>query len=481
MSPSRRNVYVPASNLLLAGIFGAALLLACALTSCSKKPRYEDARLSIEPASADFGTIQANDLIAFHDVSLALINLGNKPLSIEDIELPEGFSYTLVPRNKMETGDKASLKITIDIRKFSGTLSETAYVVSNDPSQPRMPLTLQGEIVGERTDQIIAVGNEPDIEFDHKILKLGNIGRHQTLVHDFEFKNVGKEPLKIISIETFCRCLIGRPTKAIVPPGESSAIAATLEAYKWRAGFFRKSLLIATNDPDEPSITLTLVANIIDVITVEPKEVLLPNIQLGQPAVAEAKIMDTGQGKLTLQKIEASSPNISATWAPLAGDEEGYLLTLTVGPDMPEGKFEEIITIYANYEGHSSKKSPENGRSEKYTDVSKMIMGVRGSIIGAISITPQTLHFGTAQPGESMHRKLFISSTTSSFEIETLSISDPEFRTSYAPIEPGQKYEITVEFIPGTVEREIMDTLVITTSNTTAEVPIFATVGSKSQ
>ena len=303
------------SKTFLADIFVMALLIPLFFVSCSKAPHYEDARISIEPNTADFGTIQANDPIAFHEVSLTVTNQGKKPLKIENIELPEGFRYSITPRGKIASGGKSTLRITLDIRKYSGTISETAYVSSNDPSQQRMPIALEATLIGERTDFVFEVRDEPDIEFDHKVVNLGLVDRHQTLEHHFEFENVGKQPLKIMAIESFCKCLTGKPSKAVVPPGDSSAIIAVFYAYKWKARTFRKALLITTNDPDEPSISLTIVANITDAITLEPREILLPNIPQGQPGTAETKLIQQGKGKLDIKSIETSSPKVSATSA----------------------------------------------------------------------------------------------------------------------------------------------------------------------
>jgi hypothetical protein len=464
------------SRTFLAGALVAAVLFAVSSTACSKSPPFEDPTLSIKPEAANFGTIQSNDPIAFHDVSLTFENRGRKPLTIETIELPAGFTYTLVPRATIEGGERATARITIDIRRFSGPVSETAYVLSNNQSRPKVPIELKAEIVGVRTEKKFEVRDEPDIEFEHKVINLGFVDRHQTLAHNFEFTNVGKQPLKIITIETFCKCLTGKPSKPIVQPGESAAIVAVFEAYKWRARTFRKALLISTNDPDEPSITLTMVANITDALSLEPAEIFLPNIAQDQSAVAQATLRQRGEGKLEVTKIETSSPFVSATSEALTEGERGYLFTVTVAPDMPEGKLDERVTIHTNYHSDPTHQQPHSLKEGEYEEYSKIIIPVRGSVVGALSITPQTINFGAVEPGESVHRKLFVSSDDSPFDITSLSIADTEFQTSYSAIKPQQKYEITVEFIPGAGEREIKETLTITTTAATLDVPIYATV-----
>ncbi|UCD57585.1 MAG: DUF1573 domain-containing protein [Candidatus Hydrogenedentota bacterium] len=457
-----------------------ALILSLIVSSCSEQPRSEQPRLSIEPHTADFGTIQANDPIVFRDVSLTARNLGRESLGVEDIELPEGFSFAIVPRKVIEGGDEAMLKITMDVRKFSGSVSETGYLLSNDPIQPRMPIKLEATIVGGKTAENIEVADEPDIRFDHKGVSLGTVTRNQVVEYDFPFKNIGKEPLKIYSVETMCLCLTGRPTLWEVPPGGSAAIVAKFEAYKYPGKSPQKSLTIKTNDPDEPILHVTVSANIVDAAVLEPKVGLLPNVQSGQPAYTEVKLIQEGAQGLIIKRIESSTPKISVATSPLEGDQEGYLLKVAVAPDMPEGKFDEVVTIFTNYIDYSTHPLRKEKGGELYRNYSRLRLPIRGSVTGEISVSPQTVNFGSGIPGESLRRKLTISSSTSSFDIKSLSVKDPSFQVSYSSIEPGKKFEISIEFLPGPTDQQIEDELVITTTNAELVVPLFAAIKSDS-
>ncbi len=466
------------SHLLLISL--AVFSLALLSFSCSEKPLSENAKLSIEPAEADFGSIPADDPIAFHDVSLTAKNLGKEPLVVDDIELPEGFSYAIIPRERIRGGERAMLKITMDIRQFSGPVSQVAYVLSNDPAQPRTPIKLVAKVVGERTGAKPAVANAPDISYDHKTVDFGTIGRSQMIEHTFPLRNLGRKPLKIYSIETKCLCLTATPSAWEVPPGGSAEIVARLEAYKYEGKTPFKSLEIVTNDPDEPVTYLTVAAEIIDEAVLEPEVVLMPNVQLGKPASAEAKLIQGGRKELVITDIATSSPNISVTTSPLEGKQKGYLLTIVVGPDMPVGKFNEVVKIYTNYENLSKLGAITGKKSGFYKDYSRLQLPVKGTVTGAVSVSPQQINFGSCAPGTPVHRKLIVSSTASTFDIESVSLPDPSFRVSHSPVEPGKKYEVIVEFLPEPPERQIEDKLVIATTSTRLVVPIFATVKSDS-
>ncbi len=451
------------------------LTLCFVLISCSRKPQFEKPTLSVEPDKADFGEIRPDDPDAYRDVSLTAKNLGKHSLIIENVELPEGFSYVLAPPKVIGGGQEAVLKITMDMRKFSSSVSQTAYVVSNDPSKRRTPIRIEARIVGGSEEPALEASSEPEIVFDHRAVDFGVVSRSSTFKHTFPFKNTGKKPLKILGLDTMCMCVTAFATKLEVPPGGSGEIVARFEPYKYPGTRPWKTVSVTTNDPVRPIVGLSIAATIVDVITLEPETLIFPNVQAGQGAVAEAKLYQGGSEKLLINKIETSSPKISVTSAPLEGDEVGYLLKVTVSPDMPPGKFEELVTIFTNYEDYLALQTEKT--ADVYKDYSRMKLAVKGSVGGPIYASPQKVNFGTCVPGKPVQRKITVSSASSTFDIQSLSVKNPGFHASSTPLEKGKKYEVTIEFVPAPPEKQIEDELVITTTGAKLTVPIFATVG----
>ncbi len=445
------------------------LLLCC----CSKQQLSDDARASIQPGKIDFGTIAANDPIAFHEVSLSVRNMGKQELKIEDVELPEGLSYKLLPRNTIEGGGKATLKIVMDVRGFSGTVSESAYLVSNDPSNPRLPIMIEAVIAGEREEYAPEIPDEPDIVFDHKIVEMGVVDRRQMVKHEFPFRNEGRKTLVFHSMETTCICFTGTVTAREISPGGSAAIIARFEPYLIGGTSYLKSITVRTNDPDEPVITLSMTATVVDETVLEPKRVLLPDIPLGEPASAQVNLIQEGKADLHIKEIQSSSSSISVDVSPLEGERKGYLLNVKVSSDMPEGQFDEVVTIFTNYKDHLSEEEQE-GRM--LVDYSKLRLPVKGSVSDVIAVVPHKLNLGSVMSDTTARRKLIVSSATSSFEIRALSIADSRFHVSQSTVEPGKKYEVTVEFVPDAIEGQVNANLIIETTGASLTVPVFATV-----
>jgi hypothetical protein len=446
------------------------------LWSCSKKqPQYEGPALVLEPEQADFGAVSANDPIAFHEASLKAKNPGKEVLHIETIELPDGFSYELIPSRKdINAGEEAILKINMDARQASGRISKTAYIVCNVPGQPRIPLELHA-LVEQGAGASETGIDHAKIEFDHRAYDFGPIGRTDTVQHEFAFKNVGEKPLKILGLDTMCMCVTAYTTKKEIAPGESASIVATVEPWKYDGVSPWKSVGITTNDPEQPVVNVTVAADIIDEAVLEPNVVVLPNIRQGQGAKAQVKLLQEGKKELQIVRIDTSSPKITVSASPLRDKGLGYTLDITVSPDMPPGKFEEVITIRTNYQDYSFKARQGNA-TEILKDFSRLRLPIKGSVSGAVSVSPQKVNFGSSTPGNPIKRKVVLSSASSDIDIKSISVSDPSFHVLPEPKTSGRKHEITIEFVPEPPQREVSGELLISTAGGEFKVPVFAAV-----
>jgi hypothetical protein len=464
-------------KLRLSRIAAAMLTLGLLLGSCSEGSEQGGGALSVKPDRADFGTIDAGDPVVFSNVLLKLTNRGEERIEVKDVQLPDGFTYSIAPRDTIPAGATATLKITFDRRNFPGPakINATAMILTDDPDGPELPVNLAVEIVGEAGSGPAPRALEPDISFEHKTHNFGTITRKQMVEHVFPFRNDGKKTLKINYIETGCLCATATASATEIPPGGSAEIVIKLEAYKFPGDDPRKTLRVNTNDPDEPFVGLTISAQIIDAVVLEPREIILPNIQSATPATVEARITQDGFKELEIIKIDTSSPNISVEQFPLDGEEKGFLLKITIGPEMPEGKFEEIVTINTNYGNYKNKPKNKGPGLDLYRNYRKLQLPVKGSVGSAISIIPQSINFGSASPGDTLSRKLVVTSA-SPLEIQSVSIPDTAFRASFKLLDEGAGYEITLDFVPAAPQRRIEERLTIRTPEKELTVPVFATV-----
>ncbi len=171
----------------------------------------------------------------------------------------------------------------------------------------------------------------PRIVFEKEAHDYGRVSFGETVVEEFVFKNKGDRPLIIEELRSDCGC-----TKAVrgsreVPPQGQSKIVASFDTTGLRAGRKEKKVFVHSNDPERPVVKLTLLADVVKEIYVQP-----PTLQqvLGSNEAAsfEAKITNSSKKPLQvkgLDRTQAESADIR-----LEPDrfvvEPGQTLTFTV-------------------------------------------------------------------------------------------------------------------------------------------------------
>ncbi|WAC23526.1 DUF1573 domain-containing protein [Blastomonas sp. SL216] len=88
-------------------------------------------------------------------------------------------------------------------------------------------------------------------EFNYGVLDFGASGSRMV-----KFRNTGKRPLVITSIQSSCGCLTAEIPKAPLAPGATGEIRFKYDTK--RPGVFRKTMTIASNAGTEPSVVFTV-------------------------------------------------------------------------------------------------------------------------------------------------------------------------------------------------------------------------------
>ncbi len=96
----------------------------------------------------------------------------------------------------------------------------------------------------------------PAILFETLVYDFGTIKRHADGTCSFVFKNTGDSPLLITKVSASCGCTVPSYPKAPILPGESETVKV---AYNTKTvGVFSKTINVSTNDPQHPTVVLTI-------------------------------------------------------------------------------------------------------------------------------------------------------------------------------------------------------------------------------
>ncbi len=100
---------------------------------------------------------------------------------------------------------------------------------------------------------------QPYVEIPKTVWDFGTVSNADYLEASFPVRNVGNGRLLLIEHSRSCGCLSAGKPEVTIPPGGKTRLKRVLDARRLR-GAVRKHVQYRTNDPDRPTLTLTLAA-----------------------------------------------------------------------------------------------------------------------------------------------------------------------------------------------------------------------------
>lgn len=156
---------------------------------------------------------------------------------------------------------------------------------------------------------------QPQITFDAVVYDFGNVGLQTQSLCEFRFTNTGDAPLTIDQIVKTCgACTAFQLDKTRYEPGESGVLRVKFYS-DTQTGQMTKNLVIHTNDPANPEVTLAVTANVISKVEFEPKSL---NLLLSQENAACPKITltSTDGRAFSISHFRATTDCISVDFDP---------------------------------------------------------------------------------------------------------------------------------------------------------------------
>ena len=153
------------------------------------------------------------------------------------------------------------------------------------------------------------VEEQPDIFCEEPVYNFGKRYKYENIKHVFVFQNRGTKELKIGKIESSCGCIIGETTVTNVDPGMSGTIVVNYRTGP-DTGTMTKSIRVYSNDPDAPVYTLQLSGEIIEDITIHPRQIKFGYVSLGEKAHAEIEVQPRPGFDLEVKDVLSSNQSL---------------------------------------------------------------------------------------------------------------------------------------------------------------------------
>lgn len=228
------------------GVFILAVLLCLAFTG--SLVAQETAKIQFVKEKHDFGKVDQGKVLTY---SFKFKNVGDAPLTINNVRTTCGCTAAVVKGNKLDPGKEGEIKVSFNTTGYGGTLSKYIYVDTNDPSAPQKQLTVSAAI---------AVPPAPMIELDNYTLDLGLLLDTEEIETKTRVKNSGELELLFVLQHKDAVFYMGDKQvndEVSVAAGKSVDITIKMPA-RGRAGLLREYVMIKSNDQRRPTLSLYL-------------------------------------------------------------------------------------------------------------------------------------------------------------------------------------------------------------------------------
>jgi hypothetical protein len=279
---------------------------------------------------------------------------------------------------------------------------------------------LQGaEVIhGNDEDSDINVSAQgPAIFFENPDFNFGHIFKGQKIEHIYEFENRGKDILNIGKVKTSCGCTAVILTNDTILPGKTGEIRATFNSKSY-TGNVTKSISVISNDPERPSYKLTISGEIIEDVSIKPRNIDFGSVSLGERTNRTFTIKSQTTPDFKIKKITPSKPFINAS---IIEEENGeYVIKVALENNPGIGRFSGGIYLETN------------SQMQK-----KVTVPFFGEIVGDVTTYPKKIYYGFVTRGKELTHKLFVKINKDNIKILSIKTS-PDYVSSEI-VEEGEK------------------------------------------
>jgi hypothetical protein len=281
-----------------------------------------------------------------------------------------------------------------------------------------------------------AQGTGPKMVVPEKIKDTGTVAQGEVVDVNFVLRNEGTEPLQVKAVRPTCGCTVADYDKEI-PAGGQGSVKAKLDTKDF-AGPISKSILIMTNDPTEPTVSVVIKANVQPFVEVLPRPLIRFNAVQHEPMTEKVVVVSTDPSRdLKVTKVESSVPFLDAKVRKLPDSE--------LVPGKPADQFEVTVAMKDD-----APVGPVSGQLAIFTDHPKakeVAVKVYGVVRALVHVTPSQLEFGNVEAKARPGRNLIVvnnRTTNDPLAITGITVDDPAFETSVSTIEEGRRFQVAV-------------------------------------
>ncbi|MDR1585204.1 MAG: DUF1573 domain-containing protein [Prevotellaceae bacterium] len=210
-------------------------------------------------------TIQLNNVYKgkTQSRSITVKNTNDAPVTISFGNLPEALEVKAVPE-VLERNQEGIINVTLNASKCEqwGEVSCEFYVQTNDRKTFSNENKIQ--VVANIVEDFASLSieerrNTPILELGARNLDLGTLKTNSKRSNKISVRNSGQNSLEIRRIVNKNAELTIKPEKASIGSGKKTEIKVELNTRELKAGNYKKTISLQTNDPQNSFITVDII------------------------------------------------------------------------------------------------------------------------------------------------------------------------------------------------------------------------------
>jgi hypothetical protein len=171
---------------------------------------------------------------------------------------------------------------------------------------------------GVRAEEAVTNITAPNLSVSPESWDFGPIIEGDTATHIFLIKNTGNGELKIINVRSACGCTAALLSSKNIAPGQSTELKVSFNSNNYRSNF-EKQVYLTSNDPDEPSKTITVKGSVTALpkisVRVDPPVWEFAHGVSGKTSTPQFLIINNGVNALRISSIDPQSNAVKSSVA----------------------------------------------------------------------------------------------------------------------------------------------------------------------
>lgn len=192
-----------------------------------------------------------------------------------------------------------------------------------------------------------ATTNAPKIVCDEPVFDFGTVDPSEAVEHTFLIRNEGTLTLELTRVHPSCGCTVANVSQNSIPPGGESRITSRL-SLQGRSGPQQKSIVIDSNDPNQPQLILMLRGIAGSALNVMPTQLAMPKIAPGSTPSGNVIISAADGVEFRVTAVETTSDLLEAKVDPIEANRS-YRITIGAKQPLSSGAISASVVVSTDH------------------------------------------------------------------------------------------------------------------------------------